>query len=187
VRLLAAPIGVPTGIPDRWMAIRSTTTGEEAAVSDQDHDRAEAAQLPEGDLVAILLTQHATVRDLLEQVSGSSGQDRKQAFDRLAGLLKAHETAEESVVRPVSEQTAGAEVAQARNAEEDEADEVIAKLRHLDVDSADFDAQFADHPRRPFARGPDRAWRAVPRRVPRSRRNRLAAVRSMGCQAQASR
>ena len=50
-------------------------------MSDQDHDRAEAAQLPEGDLVAILLTQHATVRDLLEQVSGSSGQDRKQAFD----------------------------------------------------------------------------------------------------------
>jgi hypothetical protein len=126
------------------MAIRSTTTGEEAAVSDQDHDRAEAAQLPEGDLVAILLTQHATVRDLLEQVGGSSGQDRKQAFDRLAGLLKAHETAEESVVRLVSDQTAGAEVAQARNAEEDEADEVIAKLQQLDVDSADFDAQFAE-------------------------------------------
>jgi hypothetical protein len=60
----------------------------EAAVSDQDHDRAEAAQLPEGDLVAILLTQHATVRDPLEQVSGSSGQDRKQAFDRLAVLLQ---------------------------------------------------------------------------------------------------
>jgi hemerythrin superfamily protein len=113
-------------------------------VSDQDHDRAEAAQLPEGDLVAILLTQHATVRDLLEQVSGSSGQDRKQAFDRLAGLLKAHETAEESVVRPESEQTAGADIVRARNAEEDEADEVIAKLQQLDVDSADFDSQFAE-------------------------------------------
>jgi hypothetical protein len=50
----------------------------------------------------------------------------------------------ESVVRPESKQTAGAEVARARNAEEDEADEVIVKLQHLDVDSADFDSQFAE-------------------------------------------
>lgn len=113
-------------------------------MNDQDHDRAEAATLPEGDLVRILLTQHAIVRDLLDEVSSSSGNERERAFERLAVLLKAHETAEEAVVRPVTEETAGADVADARNEEEAEADEVIATLKSLAVDSGDFDAKFAE-------------------------------------------
>jgi hypothetical protein len=58
--------------------------------------------------------------------------------------LKAHETDEESVVRPVSSETAGADVAEARNAEEKEAIEVIAALSKLDVESAECDSQFAE-------------------------------------------
>ena len=113
-------------------------------MSDQDKDRAEAAKLPEGDVVAVLLTQHATVRDMLDQVKNSTGDQRQQTFTALAGLLTAHETAEKSVIRPVTEDTAGAAVVQARNAEEAHADEVVAKLKLLDVTSGDFETKFAE-------------------------------------------
>jgi len=116
----------------------------EDTVNEADKDRAEAAKLPAGDIVAILYTQHAAVRDVMDTVESTSGSERKRAFEELATMLKAHETAEESVVRPVTQQTAGAEVATARNAEEDEANQVLATLKTLEVDSADFDAKFAD-------------------------------------------
>jgi hemerythrin superfamily protein len=69
---------------------------------------------------------------------------RKSLFEQLTTTLKAHETAEESVVRPVTEETAGDGVADARNAEENEANEVIAALSELDVDSPEFDEKFAE-------------------------------------------
>jgi hemerythrin superfamily protein len=113
-------------------------------MGDADEDRAEAAKYPEGDLLAILYTQHAQVTDVMDQIKASSGQIRKTLFEQLTTMLKAHESAEESVVRLVTRETAGEDVAEARNAEEDEANEVIASLSRLDVDSADFDSQFAD-------------------------------------------
>ncbi len=113
-------------------------------MGDANEDRAKAAKLPEGDLVRILLTQHATVKDMLDQVEAASGAKRKKLFEQLTGTLKAHETAEESVVRLVTKETAGAGVADARNAEENEANEVIAALSKLDVDSPQFDDQFAE-------------------------------------------
>ena len=94
-------------------------------------------------MIAILLTQHAEVKDLMSEIAAASGDERKELFDTLVTTLQAHETAEEAVVRPVTEEIAGAGVAAARNAEEAEADEVIAALSELDVDSADFTAQFA--------------------------------------------
>jgi hemerythrin superfamily protein len=113
-------------------------------MGDANEDRAKAAKLPEGDLVRILLTQHATVKDLLDQIEEASGAKRKKLFEHLTTTLKAHETAEESVVRPVTKETAGEDVADARNAEEDEANEVIAALSELDVDSPEFDDRFAE-------------------------------------------
>jgi hemerythrin superfamily protein len=113
-------------------------------MGDAKEDRAKAAKLPEGDIVRILLTQHAEVKDMLDQVGAASGAQNKKLFTKLTTTLKAHEMAEESVVRPVTKETAGDGVVDARNAEEAEADEVIAALSELDVDSADFDAQFAD-------------------------------------------
>lgn len=112
-------------------------------MSDAREDRTKAATLPEGDLVAILLTQHARVKDLLNQVATSKGIVRKELFAHLAATLKAHETAEEAVVRPISKETAGSAIADARNAEESKADELVDALSQLDVDSADFDATFA--------------------------------------------
>jgi hemerythrin superfamily protein len=112
-------------------------------MGDANDDRAKAAKLPDGDLIAILLTQHAEVKDLMTEIAAASGDERKDLFSTLVTTLKAHETAEESVVRPVTEEIVGAAVAAARNAEEAEADDVIAALSKLDVDSAEFDAQFA--------------------------------------------
>ncbi len=37
-------------------------------MGDAKEDRAKAAKLPEGDIVRILLTQHADVKDLLDQM-----------------------------------------------------------------------------------------------------------------------
>ncbi|HTC70992.1 MAG TPA: hemerythrin domain-containing protein [Acidothermaceae bacterium] len=113
-------------------------------MGDAKEDRAKAAKLPEGDIVRILLTQHADVKDLLDQIEAASGKTRKKLFTQLTITLKAHEMAEEAVVRPVTKETAGEEVVDARNAEEAEADEIIAALTDFDVDGAAFDAQFAE-------------------------------------------
>lgn len=113
-------------------------------MGDAAEDRRKAAELKEGDVIAVLLRQHARVRDLFADVKASHGEDKRQAFDELRALLAVHETAEEMVLRPVSSDVAGQGVADARNAEEKEANEVLAALEKLDVDSTDFDTQFQD-------------------------------------------
>ena len=112
-------------------------------MGDSAEDRAKAAQLPEGDLVRILLEQHAAVKDLFADIEAASGDKRATLFEQLVAMLKAHETAEEAVVRPVAAETAGEDEAAERNAEEAKADAAIAALLELDVDSAEFAEQFA--------------------------------------------
>jgi len=118
-------------------------------MSKADEDRAKAAALPEDDLIGVLLRQHARIHELLAEVrsasgTGGQGQTRKQqAFDELRELLAVHETGEELVLRPLSKSTAGAEIADARNREEDEATHVLAALEKMDVHSAEFDTHFA--------------------------------------------
>ncbi len=107
-------------------------------------DRQKAAQLPEGDVIRFLLNQHAQVHDLFDEVQSSRGEQRQQAFEELRAKLAMHETAEEMVLRPVTEKIAADGVADARNAEEQEANEVLKKLEGLDLDSPDFDRQFAE-------------------------------------------
>jgi hemerythrin superfamily protein len=112
-------------------------------VSNAVQERTKAAQLPEGDVIRTLLEQHARIRDLFKDVSTAEGDHKQQAFDELRALLAVHETAEEMVLRPVSKKVAGEQVADARNHEEHEANEVLAKLEKMDVASPDFDAQLA--------------------------------------------
>jgi hemerythrin superfamily protein len=102
-------------------------------------DLAQAASLPEGDVIRILLEQHARIRELFSAVRTSTGERKQESFDELRGLLAVHETAEEMVLRPVSRVTAGKEVAQARNDEEAEATKVLAELEKLDITSPEFD------------------------------------------------
>ncbi|MCX3063049.1 hemerythrin domain-containing protein [Streptomyces beihaiensis] len=110
-------------------------------------DRDKAARLPDGDVVAILLEQHARIKELFATVKGAGGDAKKEAFDELRALLAVHETAEEMIVRPVAKDTAGKDEADARNEEESQANKVLAELEKLDVTSPEFDAQLAEFER----------------------------------------
>lgn len=112
-------------------------------MGDATEDRAKAAALNEGDVIRVLLEQHAQIHDLCSKVTSSTGEEKKEAFDALRALLAVHETAEEMVLRPVTSKAAAEGVADARNQEEAEANAVLAKLEDLDVSSADFDTEFS--------------------------------------------
>jgi hemerythrin superfamily protein len=129
--------------PERAGPASSGNEAKEIAMGDANEDREKAAKLPEGDLVRILYTQHALAKDMLDQVQSAAGDERKQLFTQLTATLKAHETAEEAVVRPVTTEAGAGDVAEARNDEESEADAIILALKELDVDSAEFDSEFA--------------------------------------------
>lgn len=106
-------------------------------------DLPQAHDLPEGDVVRLLLEQHDRIRGLLDSVGAASGEERRQRFDELRALLAVHETAEELVLRPVSARAAGQQVVDARNREEAEANRVLAALESLDVTGTDFETRFA--------------------------------------------
>jgi hypothetical protein len=110
-------------------------------------ERAAAAQLPDGDVVALLLEQHARIRDLFAEVAGSTDASRQRAFDELRALLAVHEAAEELIVRPVAEKTAGAAEAEARNAEEKEASEALKELEGMGISGPGFAATLAEFER----------------------------------------
>lgn len=120
---------------------------EGGTVSTAQTERQEAARLPEGDVVRVLLEQHARIRDLFAEVKNAQGEQKQNRFDELRALLAVHETAEELVLRPVAKKTAGEAEAEARNQEEEEANHVLAELEKLDVNSTDFDAKLADFER----------------------------------------
>jgi hemerythrin superfamily protein len=109
-------------------------------MSDADEDRDKAEELADGDLIAILFRQHADIREALDRVTRSSGEQRKANFEAIKSFLVAHETAEQKVVRPI---VSGDEEAEERNAEEKEADAAIAELSALDVDSNAFGTKFS--------------------------------------------
>jgi len=106
-------------------------------------DRVPAATLPEGDVVGILLEQHARVRELFEDVRGSAGDERREHFNELRALLAVHETAEQIVLRPNTAERVNARIADARIEEEVEATKALAELEQLHVDSPAFAASFA--------------------------------------------
>jgi len=106
-------------------------------------DRAPAATLPEGDVIGILLEQHARVRELFEDVRGSAGDERREHFNELRALLAVHETAEQIVLRPNTAERVNARLADARIEEEVEATKALAELEELDVNSPAFAASFA--------------------------------------------
>jgi len=113
-------------------------------VGDATEDRAKAAELPEGDVIRVLLQQHARIRELFADVKTADGDHKQHAFDELRALLAVHETAEEMVLRPVTKKTAGDDVADARNKEEAEANEVLAQLEKLDVGGTEFDTRLME-------------------------------------------
>jgi hemerythrin superfamily protein len=107
-------------------------------MGDAAQDRARAQELPEGDVIRLLLEQHARVRDLFAQIQAAPATGRKELFDELRALLAVHETAEELVLRPQAQGDAWKQVAGERNHEEAEANQVLADLEHLDTASEAF-------------------------------------------------
>ncbi|WP_462203471.1 hemerythrin domain-containing protein [Frankia sp. CcWB3] len=112
-------------------------------VSKATRERTRASQLPEDDVVGILLAQHAEIRELFGKVRTSTGQRRQETFDKLRALLAAHETGEEVVLRPISRQVVGPEVTDARNREEKAASRDLAGLDRMDASSVEFEAKLA--------------------------------------------
>lgn len=112
-------------------------------MGDAVEDRMRAAQLPEGDVIRILLEQHARIRELFADVKSATGGHKRSAFDELRALLAVHETAEEMVLRPVSKGAAGEAVVDARNHEEHEATELLKELEQMDPSSTEFDQNLA--------------------------------------------
>lgn len=101
-----------------------------------------AAQYPEGDIVRLLLEQHARIRTLFADVRSAGGREEvADLFAELRMLLVVHETAEQVVVRPVTKDLAGDGVAEARNEEEHEATMLLAELEKLDPATPEFDAE----------------------------------------------
>jgi hemerythrin superfamily protein len=113
-------------------------------MGDAADDREKAAIYPEGDVLRVLYEQHARIRDLFAEVKAADGERKGEAFAELRTLLAVHETAEEMVIRPATTAAGGEEVADARNHEEAEANEVLQKLEKLDPAGADFDSLLAE-------------------------------------------
>jgi hypothetical protein len=116
-------------------------------MSESAHDpatdgRAEVATLPDDDVVAVVMRQHAMIRDMMAKVANTAGQSRLQTFTELASLIKAHEHAEQAILRPVSVEAEGKKSAKARTKEESAADEALLRLDGVDVDSTEFRDRF---------------------------------------------
>ncbi len=108
-----------------------------------EEDRKQAEKYAAGDILAILYRQHADITESLDRVSDSKGEERSANFAAATKFIKKHETAEQALIRPVIEKVDGGGETTDRNAEEKKADQAILALSKLDVDSTDFDSQFA--------------------------------------------
>ena len=98
------------------------------------------------DVVEFLIGQHMQIRDLFTEVETSTGQARRDAFDRLVTLLAVHETAEEQVIHPLVRAgvDGGGDVVADRLSEERAAKEMLTKLEEFGPDAAEFPSLFAE-------------------------------------------
>lgn len=113
-------------------------------MSNAARERAEAAKLPQDDIIALLLTQHARMRELFPEVHLSLGDEKRAKFAELRSLLAVHEAAEEMILRPVAKREAGEREAASRNEEEEEAGRILAELERMDPDGSQFEAKLME-------------------------------------------
>jgi hypothetical protein len=92
------------------------------------------------DVVDFLRGQHAEAKELFAAALAVTGPRRAEAFTKLRRLLAVHEAAEERVIHPRAraEAPGGAQMVQARLAEEEEAKRALAELEGLDSDTTEF-------------------------------------------------
>ncbi|MDT4894342.1 MAG: hypothetical protein QOE97_3377 [Pseudonocardiales bacterium] len=98
------------------------------------------------DVVTFLVTQHAQVKQLFDDVMSARGEERQEAFVALRRLLAVHETAEEEIVHPRAREALedGDEIVGARLQEENEAKQALSRLEKLDLGSAEFEKSFLE-------------------------------------------
>ncbi|MEV5768483.1 hemerythrin domain-containing protein [Micromonospora sp. NPDC052213] len=98
-------------------------------------------QTGDGDVIDVLLAQHARIEDLFAATLNSRGDERRERFDELVRLLAVHETAEEEIVHPYAQVTidSGPAVVADRLAEERRAKQMLAELYENGTDTTDFD------------------------------------------------
>ncbi|HKR51450.1 MAG TPA: hemerythrin domain-containing protein [Pseudonocardiaceae bacterium] len=98
------------------------------------------------DVVEFLIGQHMQIRDLFIEVQTSTGQARRDAFDRLVKLLAVHETAEEQLIHPLVRTgvDGGGDIVDDRLAEERAGKEMLAQLEDLGPDATEFPSLLAE-------------------------------------------
>jgi hypothetical protein len=134
--------GVPAA--DEGRTPRVNRVDEEKTMAEEPESRQHAAQLPEGDVIRILLEQHARIQELFGQVHNAAADSKRHIFGELRQLLAVHEAAEEMIVRPVTRAAAhGNRIASARNHEEHMAAHLLADLEKMNVSSPEFPAALA--------------------------------------------
>ena len=96
------------------------------------------------DIVQLLLTDHREAEELLGRFDGLSTSERASYFSEVVIELVRHEVAEEHVVYPLIRRGAptGEAEANARIAEETEAEKLLVELEKLDAASAEFAEKF---------------------------------------------
>lgn len=105
----------------------------------------QSAEPADGDVIKVLLEQHAQVKGLFGRLRATAGEEKRRTFGELRRLLAVHEAAEEMIVRPVTRTAVGGNaIANARNHEEHMAAHLLADLEKLDPESAEFDAALTE-------------------------------------------
>jgi len=102
------------------------------------------------DVVTLVLQQHVDIVELLEEVAVADPDGRRRLLEEAVCLVGAHEAAEQRVLRPVSEGTAGSDVADQRTREGQRSVSEVQQLAGADPTASSFPARL-DRFRRTFA------------------------------------
>ncbi|NJP24578.1 hemerythrin domain-containing protein [Microbispora hainanensis] len=96
--------------------------------------------MKEGDVVDLLIHQHALIREMFDEVEHAPSDQRAEPFRRLVRMLAVHETAEEEIVHPYTRLRVdgGTGVVADRLKEEREAKEMLLKLNEMGPDHPGF-------------------------------------------------
>ncbi|MFC4530736.1 hemerythrin domain-containing protein [Sphaerisporangium dianthi] len=96
--------------------------------------------MDENDVVGLLIRQHATIRDMFDEVEQATGDARAEAFQDLVRFLAVHETAEEEIVHPYARRAldGGDAVVDERLREENEAKQLLTLMEERGTDDASF-------------------------------------------------
>jgi len=90
-------------------------------------------------LIDLLLADHAEAEDVLQRMRTAPAADRAEVFCELTEALVRHEVAEEVVVYPRVRQIPGGDaIADAKIAEQQEAESTLVRLDDLDPASVEF-------------------------------------------------